>query len=187
MTKGEKGKVKLIIINSIRILLVLAIFTSFYNDRKLILIMSIAGLGLTFLPFILQRLFKVSFPAQYEIIIILFIYGILFLGEVRGLYGEFIWWDVFLNMVSAIALGFIGLTILYALYKEEKINASPLIIAIFSFSFAVAFGALWEIFEFSLDQFFAINLLSPIDSLSDLFFDLAGGIIGTVYFLRKVG
>jgi len=68
--------------------------------------------------------------------------------------------------------------------RSSLVEINPIFLSIL---LVLIISVLWEIFEFSLDQFFAINLLSPIDSLSDLFFDLAGGIIGTVYFLRKVG
>jgi hypothetical protein len=67
--------------------------------------------------------------------------------------------------------------------RSSLVEINPIFLSIL---LVLIISVLWEIFEFSLDKFFAINLLSPIDSLSDLFFDLAGGIIGTVYFLRKV-
>jgi len=95
-----------------------------------------------------------------------------------------IWWfDMPMHFVGGF---FISLAVLWLyFYRNPWLNlkVNPIFISLLS---VFIIGVLWEIFEFSLDQFFAINLLSPIDSLSDLFFDLSGGIVGTMYFLRKM-
>ena len=55
-----------------------------------------------------------------------------------------------LHSGSHMALGFIGFLILFTLFEEKKISAKPITIAIFSFCFALAIGAIWEIFEFAM-------------------------------------
>ncbi len=49
----------------------------------------------------------------------------------------------------------------------------------------VAIGLLWEVFEFGMETFGTLDLASPIDSLSDICFDLIGGIAGTLYFIHR--
>ncbi len=176
--KKNKGNVKFIIINFLRGMLILAFFIAVYSNRPLVFAFSILGLIATFIPFISKKLFKTNFPAEYEIIIMLFLYGILFLGDVRGLFAEFWWWDVLLNLIASISLSIVGLTILYVLYKDKKINANPLIISFLTFSFAVAMGTVWEILEFALDTFFGFSFQkSLLDTMKDLSINMLGAML----------
>ncbi|PIN89436.1 hypothetical protein COU60_03510 [Candidatus Pacearchaeota archaeon CG10_big_fil_rev_8_21_14_0_10_34_76] len=189
--KESPGRVRFIVINIIRVMLVLAFFGAIYEQRILVMYISLVGFTLTFLPYVLEKWFNMEVPAKYEILILFFIYGVLYLGEVRGLFDEFWWWDILLNFVSAIALGFIGLTLMYVLYKDDKINASPMIIVFFAFAFAVAIGSVWEIFEYGLDSIFGFNLQKsmPSDTMGDLIFNSLGAFLVSVagYFYIKNG
>jgi hypothetical protein len=199
MAKEEKigsgivtsGKVKFFVIFFIRLMLLLSFLGAWYRGRSLILFVSALALLVTFLPGFLEKYFEITIPADFEIIVILFIYGSLFLGEIRGFYAEFWWWDIFLNLGTAIALGFVGLTILYVLYKDDMLDASPLIIGVFTFCFAVAMGTMWELFEFFMDGVFKFNLQKT--GLIDTMWDLASNAIGaflvsiTGYYYIKYG
>jgi uncharacterized membrane protein YjdF len=93
------------------------------------------------------------------------------------------------------------------LHKSEKIKTSPKTVAIFSFAFALAMGALWEIVEFSIDmifgpisngvlmqsgRFFWTNIQGGlVDTMKDLIDDSIGGIfsavMGYLYIKRESG
>ena len=176
----QPKKVRLIIINLIRGLLILAFIGAYLNDRRLVLFISVIAFIVTFLPVIFRRFFNVELPAQFEIIIILFIYGTLFFGKVRGFYTQFWWWGIFFSAGSAIALGFVGLAVMHTLYKGDRINGSPLIIAFFSFCFAVAVGAVWELFESSLDWIWGFNLQQTGNITTDLFSNMAGALVVSI-------
>ncbi|MBP6856284.1 MAG: hypothetical protein KBC42_01925 [Candidatus Pacebacteria bacterium] len=49
----------------------------------------------------------------------------------------------------------------------------------------IIIGLLWEIFEFGMETVGTLDLANPIDSISDLCFDLVGGVVGTMYFIYK--
>tara|TARA_Y100000034_G_scaffold136712_1_gene215103 strand:+ start:1309 stop:2451 length:1143 start_codon:yes stop_codon:yes gene_type:complete len=186
----ETRRVHFIVMNFIRIFLVLAFVGAYYNERWLVLFVAGLAFVITFLPYLLERRWGITIPAEFEIMVILFIYGSLFFGEVRGFYSMFWWWDVLLNLGAAIALGFVGLTVLFVLYKDEKLDASPLIIAVFAFCFSVAAGTLWEIFEFILDQSFDFALqTSALDTMSDVAVNALGALIVSVggYYYIKSG
>ena len=168
------GKVHMVVINFVRVLLVVAFLGALRNNRPLVLFISALAFFVTFLPVILEKKWGVRIPAEFEVITLLFIYGSLFFGEVRGFYATYWWWDSLLNLVASMALGFVGLTILYVLYKEEKLGASPFIIAFFTFCFALALVTVWEIFEFAMDYFMQFNFQkSLIDTMGDI---IVGGI-----------
>ncbi|MFA5019733.1 MAG: ATP-binding protein [Candidatus Pacearchaeota archaeon] len=188
--KEQKKRAKFVIVNLIRTILVLAFIAAVYSGRQLVLIMSVAGIIITFLPEILKRFFKIQVPAEAELIAFVFIYGMLFLGEVRGLFAEFWWWDIILNFIASVALSFIGLTLLYVLYKEDKIDSSPFVICFFAFCFTIALGSLWEIFEFSLDSFLGFNMqkASLYDTMKDIIVNAVGAIIvssGGDHYIKK--
>lgn len=152
------------------------------TDRNLVLAISIIGLVVTFIPTMMKKFFDVEIPAEYEIISLLFIYGALFLGDVRGLFAEFWWWDILLNFVASIALGVVGLTVLYVLYRDKKIKANPIIIAFLVFCFTLALGAVWEIFEFFLDTVYNFNLQGGdlTDTMSDMITTALGALVVSV-------
>jgi hypothetical protein len=169
--------VRVIILNLIRFLLVVAFLGALYNERKLIMIISTLAFFMTFLPMIFKKWFDIELPAQFEVIVILFIYGTLLFGEVHGFYSEYWWWGGLINFAAAVALGFVGLAVMYALYRGDKIKASPLVIAFFSFCFAVAVGTVWEFFEFGLDFAFGFSLYRAGDTMNDLFVNLIGAFV----------
>jgi hypothetical protein len=162
---------------------------SIINQNWISLFVCILIFILTFIPKALEKRFKIDFPLEFEIWIIIFIYTTLFLGEIYSFYYRFWWWDIFIHISSAVAFGFIGFMILFILDRSTKIKAPPLILALFSLSFALAIGATWEIFEFSSDTLFDLNMQKSglIDTMSDLIVDLIGGLIASVigYFYLK--
>ena len=176
--KKEKGRAKFIILLFVRLVLILAFISAFYSGRKLVLTMSVLAFLLTYLPTIIKELFNKEVPASFEITVFFFIYGLLYFGEVRGLYSEFWWWDILLNLLSATALGFVGLAVLSSLKKEKIINANNQIISVLVFCFAVSIGALWEFFEFTMDSLFSFSLQkSAIDTMKDLGVNILGAVL----------
>jgi len=184
----SSGKVHYIIMAAVRTLLVVAAMGSYFYSRWLVLFVAVLAFVVTFLPRFIEKRFGIKIPGELEVMILLFIYGALFLGEVRGFYVRFWWWDVLLNMVAALALGFVGLTVMYVLYKDDHLDASPLVVAVFAFGFAVAAGTLWELFEFIVDSAFGFGLQGSLgDTMGDLLVNVIGAFFVSVggYFYMK--
>jgi len=112
----------------------------------------------------------------------LFIYGSVFLGEANKFYEKFWWWDMLLHSMSAIGFGLVGVIFLLLAFGKSKNQASPFIFAAFSFCFAIAIGVLWEIFEFSMDQSFGMNMQRSglVDTMNDLIINCVGAIIASL-------
>lgn len=71
--------------------------------------LTIAGIiFLTCWPSILGRKLAVVIPPEFELATIGFIFAALFLGETRGYYGKFWWWDIALHTTSGGLLGVLG-------------------------------------------------------------------------------
>jgi hypothetical protein len=175
---------------AIQFTLVVAIVSSIYTQSWFALAMSVLTLALTFVPKMFEDKYDIRLPVEFEIVTVLFIYASIFLGEVQGYYTVYTWWDALLHGTSAIALGFVGFGILFILDRSSKIQASPSTLAVFTFAFAVAIGAVWEIFEFAVDQIFATNMQKSglVDTMWDLIVDSIGALIAAVsgyFYLKK--
>lgn len=160
--------------------LVVSIVWAIYSRLWHAALISTMTLGLTIVPQLLQDRFQVKLPRSFTIVIVLFLYATLFLGEVGNFYYKFWWWDVLLHGGSAIAFGLLGFLGIFMLFQGDRFAAPPLALAVLSFCFAVAIGAVWEIFEFSMDQLFGLNMQKSglIDTMWDLIVDCVGGFIG---------
>ena len=119
---------------------------------------AVLGFTLTFIPEAVENITKnrVRFGSGMKIAIVLFIFGSELLGEIRSFYEIIPWWDDLLHSVSGVILGLIGFMLVYSLNESKKssVNLSPVFVSLFAFCFALACGALWEIFEFSVDRLF---------------------------------
>jgi uncharacterized membrane protein YjdF len=129
-------------------------------------------------PELLRRKLAVQIPSEIQILATLFVFATLFLGEVRDYYERIWWWDLALHTTAGLLLGLLGFLIVYALNesREVQVKMRPSFVAMFAFVFAMALGTAWEIFEFSMDQMFGLNMQKPMlddpSGLTDTMFDM---------------
>ncbi|MGP1282249.1 MAG: hypothetical protein ACTS1X_04670 [Parasphingopyxis sp.] len=137
-------------------------------------------LALTFLPIVLQSWSGIRIPNAFTGAIVFFLVATLFLGEVGDFYERFWWWDVVLHTGSAIGFGMIGTILILMLLGADRMTGSPRLVALFAFMFGVAIGAVWEIFEFAMDQMFGLNMQKSglVDTMYDLIVDCVGAAVG---------
>ncbi len=188
----HKFKFKIILVWIFRILLIAAIVADIINFHWLNLFNSILALLVTYIPNFLSKKHILYMPSDIQVIIIAFVFASLYLGEMRAFYLRFWWWDTMLHTFSGVILGFVGFILIYFLNHGEDIDLllSPLFIAIFSFTFAVSFGVIWEVFEFAMDSFLGFNMQKSglVDTMWDLIADCVGGGIASYFgynYLKK--
>ena len=84
-------------------------------------------------------------------------------------------------------MGILGFLLVYVLNASEKtaISMTPRFVAFFAFIFSVAVGALWEIFEFSVDSIFGARMQKPMfndpSGLTDTMWDMIVNTIGAAF------
>jgi hypothetical protein len=185
---------------SFRALLITSFLISIYTKNYFNLIISLITLVLTFLPSMIEKKYKIDYPGEFEIFILIFLFASMFLGEIYTFYHRFWWWDLMLHTISGLTLALIAFSLIYMLNSEEKlrINLSPGFMVLFAFCFAVALGAIWEIFEYAMDNFFNLNMQKSglVDTMEDLIVDSIGALIvsimglfyfrGRLRFLKKI-
>lgn len=145
----------------------------------------------TLVPLLLERRFRVHIPPQFQLLAIAFVFAALFLGEVRGYYTRFWWWDVALHAISGFLLGIIGFLLVHLLNETEEVglHMKAGFVAFFAFLFALGIGTLWEVFEFAMDSLFGMNMQKAMlgdpsgltDTMLDLVVDAVGALVVTLY------
>lgn len=180
--------------------LVIGAGLALYQGRYQAAVETLAILTVAFLPMLLGRRFQVHIPPEFELCTVLFIYASLFLGEVHGYYTRYWWWDIVLHTGSGFLLGIFGFLLVYVLNEKKEVNLElgEGFTSLFAFVFAIAFGVLWEMFEFAMDGIFGLNMQKPMfgdpsgltDTMWDLIVDGVGaGVIALLgyKYLRMAG
>ncbi len=207
MKRISSRVLKIIVYWAFRLLLVGAIITSIYTKEVTNLILAIITLLITYLPSLIEKKFDFDFPNEFEIIIIVFIYLSNYLGEIHLFYERFPFWDIFLHFISGILLGLVGIAFVYVLNREKNVSLklSAEFIVLFAFMFAISLGAVWEIFEFTVDYHLDYNMqryrsnevypfgpyvqsIGLVDTMWDLILDVLGaGVVSIIayHYLKK--
>lgn len=135
-------------------------------------------------PILFRKKMEMEIPAEFHLTAVFFIFASLYLGEIQGFYHRFWWWDIALHTSAGLLMGIVGFLLVYLLNESKRVelHMTPGFIFLFAFSFAVTIGTLWEIFEFSMDQLFGLNMQKPMrgdpSGLTDTMWDMIVNGIG---------
>jgi len=175
------------VVGVLQITMAVGVLLALYNQQWLNAMVIVGIIALMTVPIFLSRRLRVHIPSEFEVLALVFVYSALFLGEVRGYYQRFWWWDIALHATSGLLLGILGFLLVYVLNESDRIEVHmrPRFVALFAFVFAVAVGALWEIFEFAMDQLLGTNMQKPMfgdpsgltDTMWDLIVDTGGAAV----------
>lgn len=181
-------RIQYVIVWLMRLALVVAMVWTIFLAQWSMLAITALALVLTWLPALIESGYKVQLPVEFDLIIVLFVFAGIFLGEVGDAYSLFWWWDAALHTASGVVLSFGGFLILYTLYYQKRLRANPITFAIFTFAFGMAAGGIWEIFEYTMDELFGLNMQKSglHDTMSDLIVDAIGSLAVSIMGYRYV-
>jgi hypothetical protein len=160
--------------------LVLVAAEALITGRLSLAFIALLTLGLSMVPVYVARWAEVEVPPGFMLAVVAFVGGTIFLGEVFDFYNRFWWWDIAMHGGSAIGFGLTGFVLVFMMFQGDRFAAPPSAIAFFAFCFALAIGAMWEVFEFAMDQSFGTNMQKSglDDTMGDLIVDMGGALIG---------
>lgn len=169
------------------ILIITSVISVAARDWKNLLLSLTAILSLK-IPFIFTYFAnkkKLSLPNSFQLVAMLFIFSAQYLGEIKGFYIEFWWWDLLLHFVFG---GYVVIVILNliqgVIINNEGITKKQfnLFLVIFAFSFTIALGTLWEMFEFAGDYLFKTNMIKGglEDTATDLLIKILAALITSI-------
>lgn len=166
------------------------------SDYLLMLIQCLLGIIALALPTLISHKWKLEIPSGIYILYVLFLYCSIFLGEVGSFYYAVPNWDTCLHAFSGAMIGALGFSVIRLLNEEESIHMklSPLFVAVFSFCFSLALGAIWEIYEYVVDGVMGLNMQKYVtaegvaltgqtalgDTMKDIIVDTLGALVISV-------
>lgn len=92
------------------------------------------------------------------LIVLVFAFGAVVVGEIFNAYGTIWWWDDLIHTFGGLILGLIGMLLIYFFNVRYSLKLNPLLVAVFAFSFAISALVLWEVFEFTGDALFKTDM-----------------------------
>jgi len=131
------------------------------------------------IPMFIRSKLKWRIPPFFQITVTVFIVAHFVLGEIYRFYDYVFLFDKVLHTTAGVVLALGGFSIVYAFSKtkEGAVRLSPFFVAMFSFCFAIMLLTLWEIFEYSMDVFFDLNMQRWQDGLSEIMVDGKSALI----------
>lgn len=163
-------------------LLLLAAIVALGLARWSLAFVTLATLALSLVPPTLASRWSLTLPVPFLLATTLFFFASIFLGEALDFYERLWWWDLALHGFSAIGFGLIGFLFVLMLFEGDRFAAPPSAIAFVTFCVAMTIGAIWEIFEFGMDQIFGLNMQKSglLDTMGDLMINAVGSLIASV-------
>ena len=110
---------------------------------------------------------------------------ILFIFVLNFLANQFYWYFTiwYFDMIMHFLAGFwVGLACLYLLPPQCDSISSIFTILLF----VLCIGIGWEIFEILVNDVIVRNPFNPLDTASDIFFDLSGCAVAILYFFKRI-
>ncbi len=91
--------------------------------------------------------------------------------------------DMVMHTLGGVFIAIWGGALLYGAVKDSKAIVQMIVLC----ALVLIVGFLWEVFEFSVQGILRLETLANIpDSLSDMVFDLLGGILGSIFVIIKI-
>lgn len=181
---------------ALQLILLIEAVLAFAGGRWMVGFLSSFIILITLIPLLFERRFRVYAPPQLQLLAVIFVFATLFLGEVYDYYNRFWWWDIALHASSGFLLGILGFLLVHVMNETERLDLhmKPGFVAFFAFLFALGVGTVWEIFEFSMDGLFGMNMQKPMlgdpsgltDTMWDLVVDALGALVISVLGYRDL-
>ena len=144
----------------------------------------LAGIGLPFLPPIIEKLFKFKMPFRIQLLFYIFLFIALDMGICMDLYKTVPLFDKVVHFGSGVLSTIVGyyMLVYYKSTKKPKFYRGVVIVGV-SMLIAVA----WEFFEFACDKFLGQHMQQLIsvgvdDTMLDLLAATLGSILGAILF-----
>jgi len=139
---------------------------------------SLMSLLVSEIPSILRRDLKLVLPIELNFLVVLALF-LHVIGGFAGFYDDVPGWDHLTHGFSASLVAMLGLVAVTTIDKYvDSIYLPRRFLVFFILMFTMAFGVVWEIMEFSVDQMLGTRMQYSLDdTMRDLLFDTFGGFI----------
>ncbi|WP_411963912.1 hypothetical protein [Haloferax sp. YSMS24] len=189
---------------AMQLILVGLIFIGLDRRNLGIVVNASVGLGVTYLPAILERDYRIPMDAGLTLWIssaaFLHALGTVGLpGSETSFYAGVWWWDHLTHALSSSVVAAAGYATIRAVDQHsDDIYLPGRFMFVFILLFVIAFGVFWEVLEFAISRVAALAGTTSVltqygldDTMLDLVFDTVGGLVvalwGTAHLTDVVG
>ena len=140
---------------------------SLIQQNYIIMLECLIGILLVIVPGIIDKKLKLELPDLLYIMYFIFLFAAIFLGSGLGFYSKIPRWDDVLHSLSGALLAVLGFAIIMLYNKRSKQiegTISAGFMAVFAFCFALAIGAIWEIYEYTGDGLMQMSMQRFLDA-----------------------
>lgn len=141
------------------------------------------------LPWIIEKIFKISIPGVLRTAYLIFVFMAHFLGSIVDFYHTFDNYDKLMHFLSGVLTSFIAVYIMSLLKGHNK--AKIIFNVIFIISFVMLVASVWEMVEFTCDNIFgkdAQNVLTTgvDDTMWDIIVAFIGSLLVSILYVIEV-
>lgn len=157
-----------------------------YFGEYMYVLMCLIAVPVVLTPPLLAQTGKANVPIELELTLLWWIVADMTLGRVAMLYEKWVWFDKLLHFGNSVVLGTVAFLFIYALYMTGRLRTSTLVQGLLIFLVTLGLGGFWEIVEYLADLTFEHGaqgspVMAPLDdTMWDLIFDGAGGLLGAI-------
>ncbi|MHB8072738.1 hypothetical protein [Desulfosporosinus fructosivorans] len=155
-------------------------------------LLAMVCLSIPFLITYIANLKNLVLPPSFQSTTVVFVFLAQYMGEIRKFYQIFWWWDLLLHAIFGSYSLIIALYLTKGIIRKEQDTTEQrftLFAIIFAFSFTIALGTLWELFEFIGDYLLKSGMVKGglVDTSTDLLIKiLAAFITGIICYYRNL-
>lgn len=155
----KENKKTFIFYTVLRVLVILTLIRCILLGNYQSAMLCVLSLILFLLPSFVEDTFKINIPPVFQVIIFGFIFAAEILGEIDHFYVRIHGWDTMLHTMNGFLCAAVGFSLIYLLNRDSKnVNLSPFYLTLVAFCFSMTVGVVWEFFEFTMDQFFFLDM-----------------------------
>ncbi|MDO4590800.1 MAG: hypothetical protein Q4B35_05340 [Slackia sp.] len=141
--------------------IVAAVFVrSIFEGRYEYALLCLLVIVLFWVPSALERKLCIEIPSVLEAIILFFIFAAEILGEIDAFYIKIPFWDTMLHTTWGFLAAGIGFALADILNRSQatRLQLTPIYMAITAFCFSMTAGAIWELFEYTMDSLVGFDM-----------------------------
>ncbi|MBP2133435.1 putative membrane protein YjdF [Methanomicrobium sp. W14] len=173
----------------LQLMILSIVISSLFTGYYFYVIGGVFALFLTLIPAIVERRINITIPWGVMLLIVLSLYVHL-AGEYFGWYLDFYpYYDKIAHFISGSTVALLGFTAVLIMDRYTEMNFNRPMIIFMIIMMTMAFGAFWEIIEFTVDTFFGGNMQhGNTDTMLDMIFVLFGAVVvaavGNFYMMK---
>lgn len=153
-------------------------FYASYKGDYLLAAAAITALIISVIPSILGRNHNVTLPWELDFLITLALFLHTFFGEWLRFYDTIWFFDKFMHLYGTSIIAIMAFMIVYTFHATRKLRLTLPFTGLFTVTFAMAVGGLWEIGEFTFDKLLDRNTQYSLDNtMWDMINNVIGGTV----------